>query len=191
VRVSFRAGPGGPREEVQWRDILGRSRDVLSPDPPPPAPPPSRLWQWVVLAIACVVLALVGGWGWVRLNRREPVPLPPHEQALFEITHLEEHSAGQTNDWFATRLHETLRRYLAARFDYPALQQTTHDLLAGLSAKATLPEDQHRLLGELLEQMDRERFSPARSQVDTHQWAEQARELIRQTAQPSGGGGGL
>lgn len=182
VRVGFRASPTSPTESVQWREILGRSRDAITPDPPPPAPPPTRLWQWVVFAIVCVVLALVGGWGWLRLARKEPVPLLPHEQATLEIAHLEEQSANQTIDWFATRLHEILRRYLAARFDTPALQQTTRDLLADLSVKSILPEDQHRLLSELLEQMDRERFSPARSQVETRQWAEQARELIRQTS---------
>lgn len=111
-----------------------------------------------------------------RLRKREdrsegrpagPPPLPPHEVALRELARLEASpllERGQVKEYHI-RVSEIVRRYLEDRFDVPALEMTTWEVLRGLES-AGVGADLRGDLKRFLDPCDRVKFAKARPDDD-------------------------
>ena len=94
-------------------------------------------WILGILLLACIVFLII-----YAINRRKkniplfslPVKpkLPPHVIALSELDKLKEEQLWQhdkVKDYY-TRLTDIIRIYLEERYNVPAMEQTTHEILA-------------------------------------------------------------
>ncbi len=109
-------------------------RDIAGPEPIPD--PNAALWLSVGAALFLAALA-----GWFVVTRRRwaappppPRPPAPDVQAMEELDRLRRSDLlprGE-NQRFAYRLSHILRVYLGRRFDFPAAEWTTTEILQGL-----------------------------------------------------------
>jgi hypothetical protein len=148
--VAFSATPatGGAAHTVRSAALRVAVETALDPANPGPAeivpvpPPPARPWPWIV-AGATVLLAAAA----LVLRRRAapapgPAPVPsvpdpsPDSVALAELAALRAAArpAGET----VVLVAETLRRWIAARWSFPAARRTTEEFL---SATLAAPRD--------------------------------------------------
>ena len=142
---------------------------------------------WLALGLlAALGLALAGLRYWRRRPRRGGraaiLPIrPPHELALEALTQLESEglpAQGRFKE-FHLRLSQSLRSYLAARFEIQALDMTSSELLERLER---LPTDGLRLadLSWVCGQGDLAKFAKAQPSLDD---CKQALGLVRQLVQ--------
>jgi hypothetical protein len=129
---------------------------------PPPFP-----WLFWTLTVAGSLLMLaglvVGGWRWLRRPDRPPPPLLPHQWARAELDRLQGEIGPdpEGNRLYLEQLADVLRRYLELRFEVPALEQTTADILTTLGRAPLLSPPQQEQLRELLERCDLAKFARA------------------------------
>jgi hypothetical protein len=186
VSVRFRDGPDAAWEEAKWVDILKQVRELPGPPAPAEAPWPRR-WG-PVIAGGLVALLLVGTWA-ARRRRPEAPPPPPGQVALREIERIEQTLLPPQGDAeaFHTQLSLAVRRYLAQRFGLHALEQTTAEFLEAVRQAPGVAAERQALLRELFERCDLAKFARAGTPPEEClRSAELARELVRQTSEPSG-----
>lgn len=161
-------------------------------------------WILGFILLACLVFLVI----YAINRRRKNIPLftlpskpklPPHVVALSELDKLKEEQLWQhdkVKDYY-TRLTDIIRVYLEERYDVPAMEQTTHEILAefgrensqirgklysGLEKTLTisdlvkfakytpLPDENHYVLGQaytLVEETKPETAEPAKIQAVT------------------------
>lgn len=123
------------------------------------------------IAIAAAVLALAGAvvW-WIRRRRaRRAAPevpvvrIPPDVIALGELARIEAMGLVARGEFkeFYTRVTDTVRRYIEARFAVDALDRTTHELLDDLARQGHAIEG----LAALLEEADLVKFAKFKPDV--------------------------
>jgi hypothetical protein len=85
---------------------------------------------------------------------------PAHEIALEELNRLEAEKLWQQGNFkmYHTRLSDIIRAYIEHRWQIPALEQTTDEILSGFS-KGMLEEELYRKLKHLLETADLVKFA--------------------------------
>lgn len=159
--------------------------------------PFSPLWwarehaAWLAGGAAIVALAALI----LFLRKRKPAPkqheepeavLPLHEQVLAQLQALDRERLWQMGEHkaYQSRLTDILRGYIEQRYQVPALERTTDELLHELRVSPMGIEHQ-TLLANLLRAADLVKFAKA---VPTPQENEQmmisAVRLVRETAQP-------
>ena len=147
-------------------------------------------WPWVWIAVgvvAALLLAALGWWLWKRRRRPEKPAaagapaLPPDAEALAALEALCAQT-GVTPRKFYFRLSAILRRYIERRYEIPAAEMTSEELLPHMDR---LPLD--RRLGEAFRTFCREtdpiKFAGAaahRDQVDRD--LAFCRDFVRRTA---------
>ncbi|MAW39841.1 MAG: hypothetical protein CMF27_02815 [Kiritimatiellaceae bacterium] len=146
----------------------------LPPDAPfklaplrPPHPLPARLPRWLIIVIIAGIIAYIMGRLSTRLwkNRTSTKPTPPPIPAhLIALRQLEVLRAGplmqaQQSEPFVTELSCILRRYLEARFQLNAPDQTTEEILADLTRSPALTPQQQTTLNTFLQQADVVKFA--------------------------------
>ena len=93
-------------------------------------------WPWIAGALALIGLA---GWGLYMLLRPrppEPVYISPYDDAMAELGRIEElrlPAAGRFKEHY-TLVADVMRTYLEGEFAIPALDRTTSEILAEVSA---------------------------------------------------------
>jgi hypothetical protein len=140
-------GPSGdslyvlfPPESVTVASVLPAGQDSVAPAPYKALiEPPARIAWWVWVASLLVIAS--AAYLIYRLRRpttrtAAPAPpaRPPWEVALERLAELAErrhHLRGEPRP-FAIALSEVVRTYLEQRFGFPALEQTTHEIMAAL-----------------------------------------------------------
>jgi hypothetical protein len=107
-----------------------------------------------------------------RIIRKEP----PHETALKKLRELEEKKLWQQGQvkQFYSELSEIVREYIELRWNIPALESTTDEIMNGIIATAITGKMKEEL-GQLLQTADLVKFAKANPLADQHsfflQWS--------------------
>ena len=189
---------GGKRRLVRARGLRLRVAPGLDPlkagDPELPSAPPRAPFPWLGLALGlCLLLAAAGGaFVLVRRRRRPPAPSateapppPAHERTLEALRAL---GAAQPTGPEAIRtdvirIADLLRDYVGERFDLPARNMTTEELLPDPTLELSPP--QRAALSDLLTRCDLVKFAargPTRAERDV--LLEKAETFVSESAQP-------
>ena len=146
-------------------------------------------WKWfagggaAVLAVALVLLLL-------RRTRREKpekeapsITVPLHERVLAALDALDRERLWQQGEHkaYQSRLTDLLRGYIEERFQVPALERTTDDLLHELRV-SPLGSEQQKLLANMLRLADLVKFAKAQpAPQENEQMMSSALRFVRDT----------
>ncbi len=169
-------------EETELRD--------LKPQVSLPGPP---LWPWLVGGLTLAALVGGGGWWGLRWWRQRaqalstpsppPDPRPPHEIAYAELDRIAQLDLPRQGAFKAhySLVTDCLRQYVEHRYQVPALDRTTSELLVGLR-RARVKHDARSRLREVLEEADLVKFAKLRPPVDqAYQALDRARNIVQIT----------
>lgn len=167
---------------------------IAGPDVTPETPPmpPADLievrWTWwerFVRALPWLAaggaLAALGVWGWRRYRRTqgateeglaEEAVLLPHDAALAALARIQREAAWRSGDdkGHHAAVSDVLRRYVEARWGFPALERTTFEIRRGLGALPLREADRTLLLG-VLDLADMVKFAKLRTAAEDHERA--------------------
>lgn len=128
-------------------------------------------WPWFFSVLACIVIVIAAGRVWKKRRPRIPtapdrkkVGLLPHELALRELDALRARKlqeAGKFREYYFG-LSEIFRRYLEARYKFPALDWTTEEITGNLHRVSALNSAQKDRLTSILKNTDQVKFAKAR-----------------------------
>jgi hypothetical protein len=139
----------------------------------------------IALGVGCLIIIIV----FLRKKRSKPEPVivkipdPPHEVALRALLHLREQKLWQEGKikQYQSELTHIIRAYLEDRFQMPALESTTTEILVDLGShniEAHLCND----LDEILNMADLIKFAKAKPDVNIHsQFMDRAENFVRAT----------
>jgi hypothetical protein len=139
-----------------------------------------------------LLAALIGALAWISLthlrDRQRPTaepalsfdPHPPHEIAYSELNRiaaLDLPAHGELKRYY-TLLGDCLRRYVQGRYDIPAMDQTTEELMIAFE-RAHVEHGHVSLFRELLDETDLVKFAKLRPSVEkAHSALTQARHIV-------------
>lgn len=160
---------------------------ALKPQVSLPRPP---VWPWLLGGLLLATLVGIAGQAlFIRLRRRMAStsaavhlidPRPSHEIAYSEldrIAALNLPNQGELKRHY-TLVTDCLRTYIRGRYDIPAMDQTTAELLASFH-QARVDRGHTRLVHELLVEADLVKFAKFRPRVDqAHAAVTQARHIV-------------
>ena len=145
-------------------------------------------WPWAAAALALTGLSV-----WFFRKKPQPVqqlvPIPvqapPHEATLQQLAVLEQQKPwkhGKTEQFYAD-LSMIIREYLERRFNIPALESTTREILPMLQ-KTDFQETQREALRDLLQQSDMVKFAQKTPAEQVHEKnLIKARQIVMTSAQ--------
>ncbi len=128
-----------------------------------------------LLLIAGIVLWIRNRSKRVDEQKEEPIPeivLPPHEIALNKLANLEKKQLwqqGQVKE-FQSELTFILREYLEGRYQIPALESTTSEIIRDMK-DVDISEEQTKELKRILETADMVKFAKSEPPIEVHQQA--------------------
>lgn len=148
-------------------------------------------WPWAAGALLLLLLMM-----WL-LRRKKPKPvavvqvpsppspaIPPHQLALQKLAVLEQKQLWKQGNLepFYAELSLIVREYLEGKFQIPALESTTREILP-LLKNAGFPENLHSVLRDVLHQSDMTKFAKNPPPEHFHEKAlNMARQLILATS---------
>lgn len=143
---------------------------------------------WILGIAGLVLLVVLASWLIGRTGKKgsvssRSVELPPHELALKKLAVLEQKQLWQKGQVkaFCAEITHILREYLEKRFQIPALESTSEQILTLLRA-AELPETLNAEIENVLLQADLAKFAKSIPPENFHQEAWRvSRELIHTT----------
>ncbi|MBL7981507.1 MAG: hypothetical protein JNL52_06805 [Flavobacteriales bacterium] len=172
-------------------DEGGRPRD-LSPLFEPPFDLGYWLrqhWMWITAGIALLglIIAMIIQFRKPRKPKAStPAPVaqrPVHERFLELLDRIEKEQLWQAGDHKAhqSQVTDAVRGYIEERYDIPALERTTDELLQAIRV-TTLSPEQQQLLANMLRAADLVKFAKAvPSPSENEQLLRSARDFIRAT----------
>lgn len=123
----------------------------------PPLEAPFSIFEilpWLLMALGALLVTFLIVYVIIRTKRKQPlfrirpkIILPPHVVAMNGLESLKEKKlwqAGKTKDYY-TELTDILRIYIEERFDIPAVEMTTDEIMEGLKNIETRQELQNNL----------------------------------------------
>jgi len=144
---------------------------------------------WAALPAALLAAAALLLWRLSRREAYEPAPMdtrPAHVIAMEDIAALEREGLLEAGDYrgFYTGLSRAVRKYLALRFGFYALEYTTSETAVRLRDE-DLSRGDYELITGLLEEADRVKFAKAVPAIEQRSTAlERARTIVRNTREP-------
>jgi len=145
------------------------------------------LLPFAIIGGAILVLAMAVWWFLLRKKKSGPnerlLRLPPHELAQRQLTELERRQYWQKGEVkpYYSELTRILREYLEHRFQIPALESASDDILRLLEA-CSMPESLLAPLADLLRWADLAKFAKVVPPEHFHAQAlREARRLVEQT----------
>lgn len=153
--------PENPETPIEKRD--------LKPQAALPRPP---IWPWILAGLVAGALLYVGGrWLWDKLPRRQkeavieetPEPIDNRPAEVIAYEELERIAALDLPAEGAFKRHASLvtaclRAYVERRYDVPALDRTTYELMGDLR-EVNLGHEARSLLRDLLTEADLVKFA--------------------------------
>lgn len=144
-------------------------------------------WIGAALAIAAVAAAVA-----LLMKRKRAAPPPEalavepplHERVLAALAMLERERLWQQGEHkaYQSRLTDLLRGYVEERYQVPALERTTDELMHELRV-STMPPDHQALLGNMLRAADLVKFAKALpSPAENEQLMSSAVRFVRESA---------
>lgn len=131
---------------------------------------------WIVGGILFIAMILFFIWLFRRIKSKEPVFLlrkekpkePAHVVALRDLEILKSEKLWQTDrvKEFYTTLTAILRVYIEERFNVPAMEQTTDEILGGLKTKEVEAESSIAVLKQILTTADFVKFAKGKPLPD-------------------------
>ncbi len=158
---------------------------------------PEGLFSWWlagIIAGVCLVLG-AGIWWYLRRTQRQLFaqrpkvpPRPAHSVALEKLDALQQSQLliqGQFKVYYSV-LSDILRRYIEARFQTPAIDMTTRELIRALKPQELKTQD-NAVLRNVLTQSDMVKFAKLiPNEKDTNNDWQAVRDMIIRTAEASG-----
>jgi hypothetical protein len=151
---------------------------------------PERFPRWLIALLISAVVVGLGAWllrrylARARALAEQAPPTPPHEIALAALRTLlargfiEQHQV----EAFYVELSSIARRYLEARFELHAPEETTEEFLREAANSGQLTPEHQRLVAQFLEQSDLVKFARHQPGTDDMRAAYAAAErLVRET----------
>jgi len=152
-----------------------------------------EVWPWIMAGL----LFLVGGfivWQALRrakLKKLNPKPkeakkpiIPPHVKALESLQKLQKEELWQQGQHkaYQSELTEILRQYIEDRYQIPALEQTSEEILAAFQVKRILPNQLFEQLTGVLRLADMVKFAKYLPVGQEHEKSfEAAKGFVEQT----------
>ena len=102
-------------------------------------------------------------------EKESEIQIPPDEWALEKLKEVEKAKLweqGQTKEYYSN-ITDVLREYIEKRFDVPALESTTDEIMSGLNKTAIPPSLKPKLQG-LLTMADLVKFAKGQPNTDQH-----------------------
>lgn len=179
-----------------WVDTLSVAgqQDILPIKPPIEFPYTWRDYlPWAVAAVVLLLLSGLGFWLWKKRRQKDnnagttipAIPLLPHEAALQKLRTLEKAQYWQRGNpkRYYSDLSDIVREYLENRFNIPAKESVTDEIMTIVQQQKPLPDDLRQNLRQLLSTSDMVKFAKASPTLETHiEMLKQAEQLIRKTA---------
>ena len=141
---------------------------------------------WYIAGGALLLLAVILVWFILRRRPHSSRQLPPWEIARQELMDLRRAAAERPLAWCIAQLTDVVRSYLASRFNYPAVTQTTEEFFTTLRRQNTqLTSAQIRYLEDFLSAADLVKFANLSPEKDMFENAAvKAEKLIDETGIP-------
>lgn len=147
-------------------------------------------WIWIT-GVALTALVAVASVLFMRRRKRAPAepvvevpPVPLHERVLAAMDALERERLWQLGEHkaYQSRLTDLVRGYIEERFQVPALERTTDELMKELRV-SPLTMEQQALLGNMLRLADMVKFAKALpAPQENEQMLISARRFVLDTA---------
>jgi len=130
--------------------------------------------MWMLIPLLLLILALIYFW-WRRRKEAGSVTkvievyVPPHERALNELEQLEQEKLWQQGDFkkFEVRISTIFRRYLEDKFNFPALEWTTREIVQHLS-QGGFEDISVPVVQEVLKQSDMVKYAKVKPGAEAH-----------------------
>ena len=127
----------------------------------------AEIYPFILIALGIALVVYIILYLIRKRKRKEPVfsiskpQEPPHIIALRELDALRESKLWQRNEFkqYYTRLTEIIRTYIERRFDIPAMEQTSYDILSSWKDKGNNDQDLFNILKQLLNLADLVKFA--------------------------------
>ena len=151
---------------------------------------PDRFPRWLLAVLIATALVIAGGWllrrylARVRELAEQAPAIPAHEAALAALRELLTRGLIENNqiESFYVAVSAIARRYLEARFQLHAPEQTTEEFLREVASARKLSPEHQRLVANFLEQCDLVKFARYQpAQADMRAAHAAAEKLVRET----------
>jgi hypothetical protein len=127
----------------------------------------AEIYPYILIAIGLVAVAYFTVYLLRKRKKKEPVFTPARPQepahliALRELDKLKEEKLWQRNEFklYYTRLTEIIRNYIERRFNIPAMEQTSYDILQSWKKAGYNDRDLYEILKQLLDLADLVKFA--------------------------------
>lgn len=127
----------------------------------------AEIYPYILIGLGVAGLAFLLFYLLRKRKRKEPVfsisrpAEPPHVIALRELDQLRDEKLWQRNEYkqYYTRLTEIIRNYIERRFDIPAMEQTSYDILLSWKKKGYDDQNLYNILKQLLNLADLVKFA--------------------------------
>ena len=133
--LSLNVVPVLPEDDEELKDIRPQAEMEVQPWTPRTREPLTN-WPWIVAGLAAIGLAAWGLYVLLRPRPPEPVFINPYDAAMEELERIEGlrlPAAGLFKEHY-TLVADVVRTYLEGQFGIPALDRTTSEILAEVSA---------------------------------------------------------
>ena len=144
------------------------AQEIKAIKPPLEAPFSIReIMPWILMALASLIITLLIVYIVRKIKRKEPIftirpkpVLPPYVLAMNGLESLKEKKlwqSGKTKEYY-TELTDIIRIYIEGRFDVPAAEMTTEEILQGMKGTDS-PKESTDKLGKTLVLADLVKFA--------------------------------
>jgi hypothetical protein len=183
------AGTGAILVEAARRDGEEGAGDETLRDLKPAAQPDPDHRPWLILGSVALVLGLLGLFLWRRRSKGSSTapPTPADVQALLELRQLAELDLADTDlhPVVAYEVSAVLRRYLEARFHFPAWKMTTSEVLRSMPNDLVNQRAVPAAIQEVLEASDLVKFAgESVGSSAVRSWLGKAEKVVEITALP-------
>lgn len=126
----------------------GVAIDTAKPikDIKPPFNVPASFWDyfWYIFIPLLIIAVAYFGYKYYKKHKKAPIQrraydpsIPPHIQALRDLRELDERKLWQKGEFkeYHSELSEILRLYIERRYSFPALEETTSEIISELENK--------------------------------------------------------